>query len=539
MNNNRQLFLASFFTLIAAGVLFGLRNTILSVWETQFHFTKGDLGVITGFGLTGFGFTIISCSLIADKVGYKALMVLAFLLHTSSAIVIMLAAPANGAIKDGAFWCLCIGNFMFSLANGVCESVINPLVATLYPNQKTHYLNILHAGWPGGLVLGTILAFCFCSRDATLVELPWELTVAFFLPPVLYYGYVIITHKFPISEARAAGVSFGTMLGEFASPILIMLLLLHAMVGYVELGTDSWITNIQQAVIHEKAMLVFIWTSSIMFVLRFFAGPIVERINPLGLLFVSGLLGATGLFWLGSTTEGLLVIFAASTVYGLGKTFLWPTMLGVVGERFPKGGALTMGAMGGIGMLSAGLLGGPGIGYKQDYYASQKLSQESPEVFERYVYKEPYSTALKKYVDKKDQVNGNWPERFGEVVEKERPKGFLIFPEVDGLDGGKVGGLKDKIANLDKKEKHHEEISEKERLTKLEEADRGPVLGAEIYGGRMALKLTAIVPAMMAVGYLLLVLYFRAKGGYQAEVLHGAKPVGEHYTGGVEGPVEA
>ena len=192
-------------------------------------------------------------------------------------------------------------------------------------------------------------------------------------------------------------------------------------------------------------------------------------------------------------------------------------MLGVVGERFPKGGALTMGAMGGVGMLSAGLLGGPGIGYKQDYNASQKLSQESPQVFERYVYKEPYSLALNEYVDKKEQVDGKWPASFGEVVEKEKPKGFLFFPKVDGLDGGKVGGLKDKIANLEKKEKHNEEIKTEERLTDLEQADKEPVLGAEIYGGRMALKLTAIVPAMMAVGYLILVLYFRAKGGYQAE----------------------
>jgi MFS family permease len=539
MNNNRQLFLASFFTLIAAGTLFGIRNTILEVWGTQFHFTKGDLGIITGFGLTGFGITIIACSLIADKIGYRPLMMLAFLLHTSSAVVMMLAAPANAAFKDGAFWFLCVGNFLFSLANGVCESVINPLVATLYPNQKTHYLNILHAGWPGGLVLGTILAYLFCGRDATVVQLPWELAVAFFLPPVIYYGYVIFTQKFPVSEARAAGVSFGTMLGEFASPILIMLLMLHAMVGYVELGTDSWITNIQQAVIHEKAMLVFIWTSSIMFVLRFFAGPIVERINPLGLLFASGLLGATGLFWLGSTSEGLAVIFIASTVYGLGKTFLWPTMLGVVGERFPKGGALTMGAMGGVGMLSAGLLGGPGIGYKQDYYASQKLKQEEPAVFERYVFKDSYSEALQKFVDKKDQVEGKWPASYGAVVEKERPKGFLFFPEVDGLDGGKVGGLKDKIKNLETMEKRNDTITSDDRLTAQEESDKGPVLGAEIYGGRMALKLTALVPTTMAVGYLILVLYFRSKGGYQVEVLHGAKPEGEHYTGGTEGPSEA
>lgn len=493
MNNNRNLFLASFFTLIAAGVLFGVRGTILGDWASEFGFTKNDLGVITGFGLTGFGFTIIACSMIADRVGYKPLMVLAFLLHTSSAVVMMSAAPAAAAFGNrGAFWCLCIGNFMFSLANGVCESVINPLVATLYPKQKTHYLNILHAGWPGGLVLGTVLAYLFCGRDAAVYHVRWELAVAFFLPPTLYYGFVIIKEKFPISEARAAGVSYGSMLAEFASPLLIFLFLLHAMVGYVELGTDSWITNIQEAVIHENARLLFIWTSSIMFVLRFFAGPIVERINPLGLLFASGVLGATGLYWLGSTTAGVS-IFLAATVYGLGKTFLWPTMLGVVGERFPKGGALTMGTIGGIGMLSAGLLGGPGIGYKQDFYASENLKQTAPDTYERY--------------------------------RSDKEEGFLFLPKIAGLDGTKVGDLKDKI-------------KDKVPLTSEEERDKPLVLDAEIYGGRMALKWTAVVPAMMAVGYLLLVIYFRAKGGYQVEVLHGQKPEGEHYTGGVEGPME-
>ena len=149
------------------------------------------------------------------------------------------------------------------------------------------------------------------------------------------------------------------------------------------------------------------------------------------------------------------------------------------------------------------------------------------------------SEAPDKSVDEKELVEWTWPASYGEVVEKKRPKGFLFFPEVDGLDGGKVGGLKDKIKNIETMEKHNDPIKPKERLTPQEESDKEPVLGAEIYGGRMALKLTAIVPAMMAFGYLVLVLYFRAKGGYQAEVLHGAKPVGEHYTGGTEGPGEA
>ena len=506
MNNNRSLFLASFFTLIAAGIGFSIRGAIPDEWGAKFGFTKGQLGDLTGAGLVGFGFTIIACSLIADRVGYKALMVLAFLLHSGSAVVTFAASPLFTAMggseagKEAAYWCLFVGAFMFSLANGVCESVINPLVATLYPQQKTHYLNILHAGWPGGLIVGGILALCFCGSDAYVQSLPWEATSAFFLPPVLYYGYVIFKESFPISEAKAAGVSFATMLAEFASPILLLLFLLHAMVGYVELGTDGWIQDIMKGSIGKSATWLFIWTSGIMFALRFFAGPIVEKINPLGLLLISAILGCVGLYALG-TVEGMAII-AAGTIYGIGKTFYWPTMLGVVGERYPKGGALTMGTIGGIGMLSAGILGGPGIGYFQDKYASENLSQ--------------HSAAL--YAETKANTS----------------KHFLFWPAVSGLDGQKVGEAMKKEQELKKTLAEGKPVSEADKLSQAEEQ----IVNANLYGGRMALKVTAAVPAMMAIGYLLLVLYFRAKGGYQVEVLHGQKPEGEHYTGGMEGPGE-
>ena len=133
----------------------------------------------------------------------------------------------------------------------------------------------------------------------------------------------------------------------------------------------------------QKGLLLFVYTSGLMFTLRFFAGPIVHRISPLGLLFVSGVLGFVGLQLLGSADSVMLCVIAA-TVYACGKTFLWPTMLAVVSERFPKGGAITIGAIGGAGMLSAGLLGGPGIGFKQDFNATHQLKTTAPEVYERY-----------------------------------------------------------------------------------------------------------------------------------------------------------
>jgi len=182
-----------------------------------------------------------------------------------------------------------------------------------------------------------------------------------------------------------------------------------------------------------------------------------------------------------------------------------------------------MGAMGGIGMLSAGLLGGPGIGYKQDYYASQSLEEQSQETYERY------------------------------AVPEDAKSGFLFLPEIRGLDGQKVGVILDgggpgtelaaTVETLEKAGKENKDVDKlkawwDETGEVNADEDKGRVEEARTFGGRMALKWTAVVPLTMAIGYILIALYFRAMGGYKQEVLHGAQPEGEHYTGGVEGPVE-
>jgi MFS family permease len=471
MTNQKRLFLASFITLIVAGVGFAVRGGILGDWASQFGFTKTELGTITGGGLVGFGVVILMASALAEKVGYGKLLIAAFWLHFISVIITLAATPLYGDGSGGntlLYWCLYVGTFTFAIANGICEAVINPLVATLYPNAKTHYLNILHAGWPGGLILGGVIAYLFASVDAKLVHVSWEFLIALYLIPTLIYGFMIFKKEFPLSEARAAGVSYVEMLKEFAAPLLLVLLLLHACIGYVELGTDSWIVNIMQNVIQGNAFLLFIYTSALMFTLRFFAGPIVHKINPLGLLFVSAVFAVIGLYSLGSFQTGFAIIIAA-TIYGIGKTFFWPTMLGVVSEQFPRGGALTLGAIGGIGMLSAGLLGGPGIGYTQDYFASKYLQEKNQVAYEQFVAEDEHA--------------------------------FLFFPSIAGLDGSKVGALMEK---------------KPEDLTAEEKEYKQPVADAGIHGGQMALKWTAIIPLFMAIGYLLLILYFRSKGGYQA-----------------------
>jgi MFS family permease len=502
--HQKSIFFASFMTLVAAGMGFSVRGGVLGDLGAQFGFTKSDLGTITGGGLAGFGITIIFFSFFADRVGYKALLTGAFLLHILSAAVQLAAGPVFHAASDPnigkahAYTCLYWGAFIFSLGNGLCEAAINPLTATLFPRNKTHYLNILHAGWPLGLVLGGLVNYLFAGNTAAITHVRWEILLALYVLPALYYGLVVITNKFPISEARAAGLSVGQMVTHVFAPLLIFLFLIHAMIGYVELGTDGWIQNIQNNIIGNKAFLLFVYTSLLMFILRFFAGPIVHKINPLGLLFIAACFGAVGLYLLGTVTTVALV-FVAATIFALGKTFYWPTMLGVIGERFPKAGAIAMGLSGGIGMLSAGFLGGPGIGYTQDAHASANLRSVSPATYDR--------------------------------VKAGEPNHFLFFPAVTGLDGQKVevvtehddsGPTPAKTLKGDLKIKPTDKslLALNDWYDKVEApyvtGDRVPVANAVIYGGQRALQITAGVPATMAVCYLLIVFYFMARGGYKA-----------------------
>jgi MFS family permease len=545
VSNAQRLLWAGFMAILAAGVGFSIRAGILGQWAEQYGFTQTELGAITGGGLTGFGIIILLSSLIADRIGFGPLMFAAFVMHLiSAALTLGTGAAFAAGGKPLAFQCLFWGMFLFAIGNGIAEAVVNPLVATLFPKSKTHYLNILHAGWPGGLILGGLASY-FMAGAAGTKPVAWQIQISLFLVPVVLYGLMMLGQRFPRSEASSSGVSFRDMLGElglvgaavicgllalffksdlglpplvaggiaaallvafgaatgfrFGHLLLAFLLLVHAMVGYVELGTDSWISKITGTIMASPAngLLLFVYTSSLMFILRFFAGPIVEKISPLGLLAVSALFGAGGLTLLGNA-QGAIMCIVAATVYGIGKTFLWPTMLAVVSEQFPKGGAITIGAAGGVGMLAAGLLGGPGIGFLQDSNASANLRQASAAVFERY------------------------------RAPKENE--FLWLKTV-GLDGAKVGVLEDggkeaqrALELLEKEQAKPETIASQRELVSwwtntasaVSAEDKPLVEEAGLFGGRQALKLTALVPATMFVCYLLLLGWFKMRGGYKA-----------------------
>jgi MFS family permease len=506
--NAKRLLWAGFMAILAAGVGFAIRGGIFDNWGKEYGFTATQLGAIGGAGFSGFCFGIILGGLIVDKIGYGKLVALALLAHVLSAFVTFGASGPENAYNF-LFW----GMFIFAFANGTLEAVANPLVATLFPNQRTHYLNILHASWPAGMIIGAVIGWVLDDKFA----LNWKLQLALYLVPTVIYGLMFMGQKFPKSEAAEKGASFVSMFkavgilgalvacyllalffGDIAkgispanaatigyviggglliaisvatrfsigSVILFVLFVTHALVGAVELGTDGWIQNITGNLFtSEQGKFLFIWTSLIMFGLRFCAHFIESKLklSPIGLLFVCSVIGFIGLTLAsGMQTFGMALV--ALGIYAIGKTFFWPTMLAVVGDRYPQTGAVAMSIMGGIGMLSAGLIGGPGLGYGKDRFAGEALKEKDAALYAEY--------------------------------KAEKPSTFLNLKSTEafGLDGVKLAAAK--------------EAKEKTEAQKV-------VVEADQQGDRRTLKADSFIPLTMAVIYLLLMLYFKTIGGYR------------------------
>jgi MFS family permease len=447
--NAKRLLWAGFTAILAAGVGFGIRGGIFANWAAEFNFTGAQLGAIGGAGFTSFCFGIMIGGVLVDKIGYGKLVLVAFLLHIISAFVTLGASPNNiGAAYSFLFW----GTFIFGLANGTLEAVANPLVATLFPNARSHYLNILHASWPLGMIFGGVVGWVLGGQ----MGWSWKAQLALYLLPTLVYGVMFMGQKFPLSAASAKGLKFGEMLkdvgilgglvvssmlflffkglltpffpasvmmGTYLAAaialvvlfiiakvtsfsighwLLFVLFLIHIMVGAVELGTDGWIQNITGAILSpEQGKILFVLTSLMMFLLRFCAHFIETRIGlkPVGILFVCALIACLGLN-LVSAVHAFGPALGALLVYALGKTFFWPTMLAVVGDRFPRTGAIAMSLMGGVGMMSAGLLGTPGLGYFKDRYAAEELKKADTALFEEW--KNPGAPSEFLFFDKAD-----------------------------------------------------------------------------------------------------------------------------------------
>ena len=488
-SNDTTLFWGCFTALVATAFGFVARTQIISDWAIEFNLTETQKGEIFGVGFWPFAISIILFSLVIDKIGYRNAMLFGFVCHVVSAFMTIFATGYD---------MLYMATFIMALGNGTVEAYINPVVATLYSKDKTKWLNILHAGWPAGIVLGGLLVI-------SINTMSWEFKVALIFLPVIAYVFMLFGRKFPINERVAAGVSYKDMLKEvgivgaliistlisaeigtrlglptwaivttivvvtgiygfyarsLGNGIFLLLMVIMIPLATTELGTDSWITSLMEpefAKIGQDSLWLLIYTSAIMAVLRLFAGPIVHKLTPLGLLAISAIVAAVGLIFL-SKASGIMIL-AAATIYGLGKTFFWPTTLGVVAERFPKGGALTLNGISGVGMLGIGIVGAVFLGNIQDKSIDKGVA----------AYDKEHGTSLHT---------------------------TYVTQEKSGIFGSyKALGL--------------------EELANASEEDANTIQTIQDGAKKQALSTVAIFPVIMLICYIGLILYFRSKGGYK------------------------
>jgi fucose permease len=336
--HRNQLFWASCLALLVTSLSFGIRAGILNRLGVEFHLNASQLGTIAATAFWGFPLAVVIGGMVVDAIGMKRLLELAFLFHLAG---ILLTIFANG------FWSLFLSTLLIGIANGTVEAACNPLVAALYPNDKTTKLNHFHLWFPGGIVIGTLIVFLFDKMG-----LSWQIQVATMIIPTLIYGYLFFKLHFPPTERVSAGVSTGEMYRSLLNPLFIFMIICMFGTAITELFTNQWVEVLLKNVT-ENAILLLMLTSGVMVVGRGFAGEIVHRLSPQGVLLASAILSALGLYMLGHATGSM--IFVGALVFGMGVCYFWPCMLGFVNENIPKTGAVGMNLIGGAGMFAVSI----------------------------------------------------------------------------------------------------------------------------------------------------------------------------------------
>lgn len=359
-----QLFLASCISLIVTAMSFAIRGALIAPLGKQFNLSNEQMGVITGTAFWGFALATIIGGPLCDVVGMGRLLTLAFIGHAIGIVTTILA---------GGYWSLFLGTLAFGLANGCVEAACNPLIATLYPDQKIKRLSMFHAWFPGGQVVGGLVAYIIIKSGVGGEAHGWQFQMASMVLPLFLYGFLFLGKKFPQTERAASGISMGTMFQQALTPLFIVFVVCMVLTAATELVTMQWLPNIVAVTtgVGGDSILFLVWITGLMAVGRLFAGPIVHRISPVALLIGSSVFSAVGIYLL-SRAQSAVPAALAATLFAAGVCFFWPTMLGVVSERFPKTGALGLSVMGGAGMLSTAIFL-PIVGSRYDTGIQQAL----------------------------------------------------------------------------------------------------------------------------------------------------------------------
>jgi len=333
--NKSALFWASCLSLLVTSLSFGIRAGILQRLGVEFNLNASELSSIAATVFWGFPLAVVIGGFVVDVIGMKRLLLLAFIFHF---LGIVLTVFANG------YWSLFLSTLLVGIANGTVEAACNPLVATIYADNKTTKLNHFHLWFPGGIVMGTIIVMLFDN-----LGLGWQWQVGTMIIPTVIYGYLFARLDFPVTERVASGVSTGEMYRSVLSPLFIFMFICMFGTAITELFTNQWVgLLLSQAT--GNALLILTITTGIMVIGRGLAEPIVHRFSPQGVLLASAIFSALGLYMMANVSGSMLLI--AALFFGIGVCYFWPTMLGFVAENIPKSGAVGINLMGGAGMFA-------------------------------------------------------------------------------------------------------------------------------------------------------------------------------------------
>jgi MFS family permease len=332
--NKNRLFLASCIALTTTSMTFAIRAGMIEPLGKEFNLDNTQLAWITGMAFFGFPVATTLGGFFVDKVGMRLWMWMTFAAHALGLLLTIFAVD---------FWTLFISTFLIGFANGSVEAVCNPLVASMYTTNKTAMLNKFHVWFPGGIVIGALVATALNG-----MEMGWQVQVATIFIPTILYAYLFWGQKFPETERVQSGVSYNEMVTACLSPLFLFMMACMFLTANTELSTTQWIDKLLGQA-GANALLILALVNGLMALGRFFGEGLIHRLSPQGVLLGSAIFAVLGLYLL-RTTEGN-TLYAAAVIFAIGVCFFWPTMLGFVNENIPKSGAMGLSLMGGMGMF--------------------------------------------------------------------------------------------------------------------------------------------------------------------------------------------
>lgn len=513
--NRKKLFTGACLALLPTAFSFVLVSGILGQLKAEFILTNADVGYIGGSALWGMSLSLLIIGPFLEKIGLKAAAVGAFIGHLTGVTLFLLAFFFSGTPMG--FWVLMLGAIGMGIGNGLIEVAGNPLTATLFPENKTTKLNHFHAFFPGGMVLGGLVAWLM-GQVGSIGPINighWTAQMMLVYIPIFIYGAMLLPEKFPKTETAEAGIPIREMIFyTLTHPLVLTLLVIKMITLSLELAPMRWIPEVlQSAGLH--GMLVFVWITGLMAVLRLFAGPIVERLAPTGMLLAASLLTALGLFMFSTFDTGTFRLMLAATIFAFGVAFFFPTMVGLMSERFPKAGSFGIVLMIGLGMLASGTtqgwMGGIADRYMPDALDEERTVSVLEQVESRFPGYAGRAEAAAGDVDALAEL-GYRAADVNNVIEHTQVA-LEHYRSTGELDGSLTGNALRALL-----------VAGVEQEQPLADEAAAVLRPADNYGGRMAFRWVMPIALIVALFFGIMLINDKRKGGYRAVRLETADP---------------